>query len=93
MPKINPGEDIHSLSEVRANFASFVDRVRETDRAVVLTDRGRGAAVLMGVAAYQSLLEELELLRDIRAAEEQLAAGQVLSHTRAKREVTRRLRS
>ena len=41
----------------------------------------------MDVAEYEALVEELELLRDIRTAEKQLAAGKGLAPTAAKRRV------
>ena len=91
MPRVKPSTDIQPLSEVRANLASYIDQVRQTGRPVVLTEHGRGAAVLLGVTAYEALVEELELLRDVQTAEEQLAAGRAIGHTRAKRELRRRL--
>ena len=87
MAKLKPTEDIHPLSDFRSNAAAFVERVRKTRRPVVLTQRGRSAAVLMDVAEYEALVEELELLRDIRTAEKQLTAGKALSTTAAKRRV------
>ena len=87
MAKLKPTEDIHPLSDFRSNAAAFVERVRSTRRPVILTQRGRSAAVLMDVAEYEALVDELELLRDIRTAEKQLAAGKGLSPTAAKRRV------
>ena len=87
MAKLKPTEDIHPLSDFRSNAAAFVERVRRTGRPVVLTQRGRSAAVLLDVAEYEALVEELELLRDIRTAEKQLAAGKASSATAAKRRV------
>jgi antitoxin YefM len=85
--KLKPTEDIHPLSDFRSNAAAFVERVRSTGRPVILTQRGRSAAVLLDVAEYEALVEELELLRDVRTAEKQLAAGKALSATAAKRRV------
>ena len=42
-----------------------IQHVKSTGRAVVLTQRGRSAAVLIGVAAYQALLDELDALKDV----------------------------
>lgn len=92
MSKIKPSEDIRPLSEFRAKMAAFIDQVRNTGRPVVLTERGRSAAVLLGVTEYEDLLEELELLRDVRTAERQLAKGRGVAHGRAKAELKRRLR-
>ena len=80
-------EDIKPLSEFRANAASLVQRVRETKRPLVLTQRGHSAAVLLDVTEYERMADEIELLRDIRVAERQLADGQGIPHEEAKARV------
>jgi hypothetical protein len=47
---------------------------------------------LLDVTEYERLLSEIELLRDVREAEDQIAAGAVLSNRDAKAELRRRLR-
>jgi hypothetical protein len=44
------------------------------------------------VAEYEQLLEEVELLRDIRTAEKQINSGRGVSNRDAKSELRRRLR-
>lgn len=80
-------EDIKPLSEFRANTAALVRRIRETKRALVLTQRGHSAAVVVDVGEYERLLEELELLRDIHVAERQVADGEGVPHDAARRQV------
>ena len=91
MPKLKPSEDIRPLSEFRANVAGVVEHLQDTKRPVILTQRGRSAAVLLDVETYEDLLEELELLRDVRAAEAEIAAGQGVEHRRAKAQVLARV--
>src|SRR5258706_9257425 len=69
MAKTRPSEDIRSLSEFRANVAGVLRQVKRRRRPVFLTQHGRGTAVLMDAAAYEELVEELELLRDVHQAE------------------------
>ena len=88
MPRVRPTEDVQPLTAFRANVASFVDQVRQTHRPLILTQHGRSAAVLMGASEYEALVDELELLGDIRAAERQIDAGEGIPHE----EVVRRLR-
>lgn len=85
-------EDIRPLSEFRANTAAFIRQVRESGRPMVLTQRGRGAAVLLDVSEYEKLLDRLELLEDVRTAEAQLARGEGVEHEDAEREVLKRIR-
>ena len=45
--------DIRPLSEVRANAAGMIERVRKSRRPLVLTQRGHTAAVVRQIAAGQ----------------------------------------
>ncbi len=92
MHRIRYSQDIRPLSEFRANAAAFLEQVRSTRRPLVLTQRGRGAAVLLDIAEYERLVERAELLEDIRTAEEELAEGEAIEHEDAKRQVLARLR-
>ena len=80
MARMLPSEDIRPVTEFRANASAVLDQVQSTQRPVFLTQHGRSAAVLIDVAAYEALLDELALLRDIKTAEAQLARGRVSSH-------------
>lgn len=91
MPKLRVDEDIRPLSEFRAGVASFVKQVHETRRPMVLTQRGRGVAVLMDVHEFELMQERLEILEDIYRAEEQLAAGEGVSHREARTRVLKGL--
>jgi len=92
MAKTRPTSDIRSLSEFRANVAGVVRQVQRRRRPVFLTQHGRGAAVLMDVTAYEELVEELELLRDVHQAEKELAGGKGIPHLKARAQVLARLR-
>ena len=84
MHRLRTDEDIKPLSEFRANAATFVERIRETRRPLVLTQRGHSAAVVLGVSEYERLLDEVEILRDVRQAERQLKEGLGVPHEEAK---------
>ncbi len=92
MPKLIPTEDIRPLSEFRANASAFVQQVQKTKRPLVLTQHGRSAAMLVDVAAYEALVEEVELLRDIRTAQSQIRKGRGKSHAKARMEILARMR-
>ena len=93
MPSVRPTQDVQPLSAFRANVASFVDQVRETRRPIVLTQHGRSAAVLLGAADYEALVEEIEVLRDIHASERELAEGKGIPHERVVAELRDVVRS
>jgi len=82
MPSIKPSQDVQPLSAFRANAAGFLDQIRETKRPLVLTQHGKSAAVLLDVEQYESLIEEVEVIRDIRQAKAELARGEGIPHER-----------
>jgi len=84
-------EDIRPLSEFRAEIASFVKRVNETKRPLVLTQHGRGAVVVVDITEYAAMRERLETIDDIAAARAQLAADEGIAHDEAKARVLGRL--
>ncbi|MGH9341025.1 MAG: type II toxin-antitoxin system Phd/YefM family antitoxin [Acidobacteriota bacterium] len=91
MRRIHLTEDIKPVTEFRAKAASLIDRIRQTKRALVLTQRGHSAAVVVDVGEYQRMVEELELLRDVHAAEKQFAEGLGIEHEKARQQVAKAL--
>ncbi len=90
MPRTKLDEDIKPLSEFRANAAALLQRVRETGRPLVLTQRGHSAAVVVDVSEYERLVEELEVLREVKLAESQLERGEGVPHEEVKKRVLAR---
>ena len=88
MPPLRPSADVLPITEFRANTSAMLNQLHATQRPVVLTQHGRSAAVVMDVGAYEGLLDEIALLRDVRVAEEQIARGEGIPHE----EVVARLR-
>ena len=52
VPKIVP------ISDLRKDAAGVLDRLRRSQEPVVITQRGRAAAVLLSVDAYEQSAEE-----------------------------------
>ena len=93
MARVNLEEDIRPLSEFRADAAGMIQKVRETKRALVLTQRGHFSAVVLDIGEYQHLLDELELLRDLCIATRQIVDGQGVPHREARSQALARLRA
>lgn len=91
MQRVRVDEDIRPLSEFRAGVATFVKQINETRRPMVLTQRGRGVAVLVDVQEYERMQERLELLEEIYRAEEKIASGEGISHKDARTRILGRL--
>jgi len=92
MPRLLLDEDVKPLSEFRAHVTSCLSQIRKTRRPVVITHHGKSAAVLLGVSEYEGLMNKMELLEDIRLAEDQLTQGQGVSHETAMKEVLARVK-
>lgn len=92
MARVKLKDDVRSLSEFRAHAASFVQQVQGTKRPVILTVHGRSAAVLLDVEEYETLLDQLDLLREIRSAEAEVKKRHTVSHAKAREKVMARLR-
>ena len=58
-------EDIVPLSDLKINPGRVVNQVDETHRPVLLTNRGRGVAVVQSLKDYEIEANERAFLRDI----------------------------
>jgi len=84
MQPINLKEDVHPLSEVRSGISSYIQQVTTTKRPLLITQHGKGVAILVDVEEFENLQMRLELLEDIYMAEIQINEGRGLSHKDAK---------
>ena len=87
MKRLALDQDVRPLSEFRANATAFLQQVRETRRPLVITQHGRSAAVLLDVSAYEALVDKMELLQEILAAEEELRQGKGIPQKTAKKQL------
>ncbi len=91
MTILRPSQDVQPLSAFRANAAGFLDQVRATKRPLVLTQHGKSAAVVLDVDEYEALVDEIEVIRDIRQAKAELARGEGIPHEEVVAELRARL--
>ncbi|RBW67118.1 prevent-host-death family protein [Vibrionales bacterium C3R12] len=92
MSRIHFDQDIQPLSEFRAGVTSFIKQINETRRPLVITQRGKGVAVVLDVAEYEAMQEKIELLEEMRTAEAQLASGLGVSNEDARAQVLGRIK-
>jgi prevent-host-death family protein len=76
MSHIQLDQDIRSLSDFRANAASFIERVKSERRPLVLTQHGKSSAVLIDVEDYQKMLDKIQLLEELSTARKELNNGE-----------------
>ena len=69
MPAIIP------ITDLRQDAAKALERVRRSREPVVITQRGRAAAVLLSVEAYEHGERERHILRLLATGEREIAKG------------------
>ena len=78
------------MSEVRKGMASFIKQIRLTKRPLIITQHGKGVAVLMDAYEYEMMQDKLELLSEIQTSLKQLENGEGVNHNDAKEHVLQR---
>jgi len=92
MQRLNLNKDIKPLSEFRANATACIKQVHDTKRPIVITQHGKSSAVLLDVQEYESLIDELETLQEIRLAEKQILNNQGISHNSVKKQILKQVK-
>jgi prevent-host-death family protein len=69
LPRVVP------ISDLRADAAALVKQTRETREPVIITQRGRAAAVLMSVEDYNRNIDRFKMLESLTRAQSEIRAG------------------
>ncbi len=72
-------ELIKPSSVLRNKYNEVVKECRDNDAAVILTVNGKGDSVILGLETYREMVDELDLLRNLAEAEEDVREGRVSS--------------
>ena len=67
--------DIVPVSDLRQDAAAVLKRVRSSHNPLVITQRGRAAAVMLSVDAYERAEEERRILRVLARGDREIEAG------------------
>jgi prevent-host-death family protein len=67
--------NIIPITDLRQDATTFVKRVTASREPLVITQRGRAAAVMVSMEAYEHSQHELELLRLLARGEKEIEAG------------------
>ena len=92
MQRLKIDQDIRPMSEFRTGIASFLKRVHDTKRPLVITQHGKGVAVLLDVAEYEAMQEKIELLQDMQTSIAQIDSGAGIAHKDAKAAILERIK-
>jgi prevent-host-death family protein len=67
--------DIVPITDLRQDATSVVKRASKAREPIIITQRGRAAAVMVSIDAYEHCQHELELLRLLARGEKEIQAG------------------
>ena len=78
--RCRPSEDVVPFSECRQNFSSYINRPRETHRPILITQNGRATSYLIDAEDFDTLMDRIELSRDIEISRREFADGKGIPH-------------
>ena len=67
--------NIIPVSDLRRDAARLLKQLQNDKEPLVITQRGRAAAVMLGVDAYEKLEHEKKILRLLARGEKEIEAG------------------
>ena len=67
--------NIVPITDLRQDATAIVKRVAKLRGPLIITQRGRAAAVMVSIEEYEHSQHELELLRLLAAGEKEIEAG------------------
>ncbi|SRR5712692_3264664 len=84
------------ITDLQRQAGQIVGGVVSSDEPVIITQRGRPAAVLISARHYSQLeedlerLDELELVEAVARARDAISKGQTISHSQVKARIEKR---
>jgi len=76
-------EDVRPISDLKQGAAEIVEHSRRSRRPVLLTRRGRGVAVLLGLDDYEALTYRAAFMEAVEAGADAARSGDLHSHQEA----------
>jgi len=64
------------ISDLRQDASNLLKQLRKSKEPLIITQRGRASAVIIGVDAYEDSEHEKELLRLLAKGEKEIESGQ-----------------
>ncbi|MDQ3254657.1 MAG: type II toxin-antitoxin system Phd/YefM family antitoxin [Acidobacteriota bacterium] len=89
-------KNIIPITDLQRQAGQVVNSLAESDEPVVITQRGRVAAVLMSASRYTQIeedlqrLDELELVEMVKAARESRRVGNTIPHAEVEKRLARK---
>ncbi len=68
--------DIRPVSDLRRDAAKVLKKLRDNKEPIIITQRGRAAAVIIGVEAYEKSEHDKEILRLLAKGDREIEIGE-----------------
>jgi len=68
--------NILPVSDLRQDAANVLKQLRDSNEPIIITQRGRAAAVIIGVEAYKQSEHDKEILRLLAKGEREIEVGE-----------------
>lgn len=78
LPSLKP------VTDIKRHAVEIIDQLKADRVPVLITARGREAAVLLDVGTYRGMLKRMELLEAISEGERAVSEGRTSSHEEVK---------
>lgn len=72
--------NLKPVTEIKRHATEIIEQLREDRIPVLITERGREAAVLLDVGTYKGMLKRMEVLEAIALGERAFSENRVHSH-------------
>ncbi len=68
--------EIYSLTDFQRNTHAHISRLKETGKPEVLTVKGQAEIIVQDAAAYQELIDRIEIIESIRRGFQEIKNGE-----------------
>ena len=72
-------ENFKTISELRENISTSIEKLKDSGQPLIITQQGKPAAVMLDVASYQQLTEDYEVIAGILRGLRDSQAGRVFT--------------
>ena len=76
-------EDVIPVTELKNQTKKILARIKRTGAPILVTQNGRGAVIILGIAFYQAQQKRLKILEEIAKGEKQILEGKGIPHSEA----------
>jgi prevent-host-death family protein len=84
-----PLPDVAPVIELKRQTTKVIARVRRSRKLLLITERGRAAAVLVDLVSWEQMMDRIDLLAGIARGEQAVREGRTVSHGTAMRRLKR----